>query len=159
MKTKVCTGCKEVKALSLFGKTVIKGEACREYRCKTCRSARDKIVRAARSPEKRASDIKYHRDAVTRYHRSNNEKVLAYLRQNPCADCKIDNVLLLEFDHVRGRKLFDISTQRRQRSWPILKKEIDKCDVVCCNCHRIRTVTRQKVCWRNVPRCINKSSK
>lgn len=146
MKTKICTVCKEVKALRLFGKAT---SLRRESRCKACRSEKDKQARAARSPEKRASDIKYHRDYIARYHKANNEKVLEYLKQSRCADCQIDNVLLLEFDHVRGKKLFDISIQRRHRSWEVLKKEIDKCDVVCCNCHRIRTVTRQKVCWRN----------
>jgi hypothetical protein len=32
-------------------------------------------------------------------------------------------------------------------NWQRILKEIDKCDVVCCNCHRIRTSKRNKS-WR-----------
>jgi hypothetical protein len=49
----------------------------------------------------------------------------------------------MDFDHVRGEKLHEISTLMRNRS-PIEKllTELDKCDLVCVNCHRIRTYER-----------------
>jgi hypothetical protein len=50
----------------------------------------------------------------------------------------------MHFDHVRGEKLFNIS----RCAWhgitlAKLKVEIAKCDVVCANCHAIRTHERR----------------
>lgn len=62
----------------------------------------------------------------------------------PCADCKIQYPpYVMDFDHVRGTKLFNISVAFANR-YPIDKTlaEIAKCDVVCSNCHRIRTHQR-----------------
>jgi len=60
-----------------------------------------------------------------------------------CYDC---GALLpaeaLQWDHVRGEKLFEISnTQREIES---LVDEIAKCDCVCANCHFIRTKQRRQ---------------
>lgn len=80
-------------------------------------------------------------------HRSKNQKslcreyVLAFLGSHPCVDCSCDDVRVLEFDHVRGEKSRNISTLMSQGCFPALLREIDKCDVRCANCHRIRTYT------------------
>lgn len=51
---------------------------------------------------------------------------------------------VLEFDHI-GDKKFDISLHRRYiLSLDSLKEEINKCELVCANCHRMRTVDRHK---------------
>jgi hypothetical protein len=48
----------------------------------------------------------------------------------------------MDLDHVRGRKEFKVS-EAVQKAYSInverLHAEIAKCDVVCANCHRIRT--------------------
>ncbi len=44
----------------------------------------------------------------------------------------------MDFDHVRGKKLFNIANGR-YRTWKSVIIEIAKCDLVCANCHRIRT--------------------
>lgn len=57
-----------------------------------------------------------------------------------CADCGYrGHPAALEFDHVTGQKSFTIATRR-----DLLKifDEIQKCEVVCSNCHRIRTFER-----------------
>jgi len=46
---------------------------------------------------------------------------------------------VLEFDHVKGEKKFDLANGASQ-SYESLKKEISKCEIVCANCHRIRTI-------------------
>lgn len=46
----------------------------------------------------------------------------------------------MDFDHV-GDKAFNIATAIDKR-WSEIQAEIKKCDVVCANCHRIRTYTR-----------------
>jgi hypothetical protein len=69
-------------------------------------------------------------------------KVLEYLDGKSCVDCGFDNILALEFDHVRGEKRFNVGTavSSSTRSWKTIKLEIDKCDIRCANCHRIRTL-------------------
>jgi len=48
----------------------------------------------------------------------------------------------MDLDHVRGTKEFKVS-EAVQRAYGLTLKrvqaEIAKCDVVCANCHRIRT--------------------
>ena len=55
-------------------------------------------------------------------------------------DCGYSNWLALDFDHREPEKKYKgisdlVSTGRTER----LIEEIPKCDVVCANCHRIRT--------------------
>ena len=64
------------------------------------------------------------------------------LKNVPCVDCGGRfPPECMDFDHVRGKKLFLVSTAR-QRSIETSLAEIAKCEVVCANCHRIRTKRR-----------------
>ena len=59
-----------------------------------------------------------------------------------CFDCGINNHIILDFDHIRDKK-YNISRMIHDGfSWKSIKKEIEKCEVVCANCHRIRTHNR-----------------
>jgi hypothetical protein len=44
----------------------------------------------------------------------------------------------MDFDHVRGEKLKNVS-HMLYSSFTRIKAEIDKCELVCANCHRVRT--------------------
>ena len=60
----------------------------------------------------------------------------------PCMDCGFYYPApLMEYDHRPGVK--KRATVARlvqwQYSWKIIKAEVDKCDLVCANCHRYRT--------------------
>ena len=67
--------------------------------------------------------------------------VVEYLHEHPCIDCGNADVRVLEFDHLRD-KAFDVSAKLSDCSWKTLLEEIEKCDVVCANCHRRRTAQR-----------------
>jgi hypothetical protein len=55
-----------------------------------------------------------------------------------------DHPECLDLDHRPGEiKLFDIS-KSTTRSLALVIAEAEKCDVVCSNCHRIRTMARIK---------------
>ena len=59
-----------------------------------------------------------------------------------CVDCGVCNHIVLDFDHLKDKK-YNISRMIHDGfSWAAIKKEIAKCEVVCANCHRIRTYTR-----------------
>lgn len=61
-----------------------------------------------------------------------------HLLKNPCIDCGNPDLRVLEFDHVRGKKKYNVADLHRHGSVAILQKEIAKCEVRCANCHRIR---------------------
>lgn len=68
---------------------------------------------------------------------------LKQIKDQPCKDCgKKFPHYVMEFDHCRGRKRFEIGTSFASRSIEELLKEIENCDLLCANCHRIRTFTR-----------------
>lgn len=67
----------------------------------------------------------------------NKNYVREYLSTHPCVDCGEKDVIVLEFDHVRGEKSSDIS-RAVNAGWSLerIKQEIEKCEVRCANCHR-----------------------
>ena len=67
--------------------------------------------------------------------------LMAYFDDHPCIDCGETDPIVLEFDHL-GDKKFGIADGIRNRNWDDVLNEIAKCDVVCANCHRRRTVKR-----------------
>jgi hypothetical protein len=70
--------------------------------------------------------------------------VIDYLLQHACVDCGEGDVLVLDFDHVRGVKIMHVGEMiSRERSLAMLKAEIAKCDVRCANCHRRKTMREQ----------------
>ena len=61
-----------------------------------------------------------------------------YKRGGGCARCGIKDPRVLDFHHKKGEdKLFTIGGFRREVGFGKLQGEIDKCEVVCANCHRI----------------------
>ena len=59
-----------------------------------------------------------------------------------CADCAFrGSPYALEFDHVRGVKV-RVPTSLRNGAWDKVLAEVAKCEVVCANCHAVRTATR-----------------
>ena len=80
-----------------------------------------------------------------RYGRTVSERVRIrravdeYLSQHPCVDCGESNLIVLEFDHVRGQKSGEISTMIFKQTMARVFEEIAKCDVRCANCHRKKT--------------------
>jgi hypothetical protein len=62
-----------------------------------------------------------------------------------CVDCGYkENPVALQFDHVRGEKLKDVSRMCAEAySLSRIKDEIRKCEVRCANCHSIVTHQRR----------------
>ena len=62
-----------------------------------------------------------------------------------CKDCGYNqNPLVLQFDHLRDKvEAVSVLVSNQAPKTSILK-EIEKCEVVCANCHMIRTALRRK---------------
>lgn len=65
--------------------------------------------------------------------------MLEHLLKNPCIDCGEKDILVLEFDHVDRKRKRATVTRLLHLPLETVKKEIEKCAVRCCNCHRRRT--------------------
>lgn len=75
-------------------------------------------------------------------------EMLRDLRRRPCADCGgLFEPHQMDFDHRdRSTKSFRISAGRAMlMSRDRLMAEVSKCDIVCANCHRVRT--RDSAVW------------
>jgi hypothetical protein len=69
------------------------------------------------------------------------EYLMTYFATHPCHDCGETDPLVLEFDHLRDKR-FNIGSALPYRNWESILAEIEKCEVVCANCHRRRTGRR-----------------
>jgi hypothetical protein len=64
-----------------------------------------------------------------------------------CVDCGITDDRVLEFDHIRDDKIDGVKRLADGlASLERLKTEMRKCEVRCCNCHRIKT--QEQLGWR-----------
>lgn len=67
------------------------------------------------------------------------------LKSRPCADCGlVFHPAAMEFDHLPGTiKRLDIASLVRRGSIGLARMEVEKCEVVCANCHAVRTFRRR----------------
>lgn len=72
------------------------------------------------------------------------EFISNYKINKGCVDCGYNkHPSALDFDHVEGVKDLNVCFSK---SITQAKREIEKCEVVCANCHRIRTYNRIYPC-------------
>jgi hypothetical protein len=68
------------------------------------------------------------------------KELLRALKAVPCADCGVRYPRwIMDFDHVMGEKLFNLSTNLRSRARTAILAEVLKCEPLCANCHRHRS--------------------
>ncbi len=129
---KLCSGCGITKPLTGFAKNLSRKDKVQSY-CRECKAGYDHNYYS----KNRAT----HYQRVKRLLAENRTKLWDYLDSHSCVDCGEKNPIVLEFDHIKKGKVGSISylLSRQRWSWASLLKEIDKCEVRCANCHRIKT--------------------
>lgn len=131
---KTCPNCKLVKHETEFHWRN-KAKGMRQVWCKPCAIGR-------RVQHYKNNKTKYHSYNIRR-RRELFDKVYAFLEGKSCLDCEESNPIVLDFDHVRGVKIAGVTVlANRNFSWLKIQEELQKCEVVCANCHRIRTAKR-----------------
>lgn len=136
---KTCYTCQTNKEENLFNKNKSKKDGLNNI-CRDCSNLRSK---------KYYSDNKIHHRKVTqirklKFEKIIKEKIIDFLKKNPCVSCGESNLMVLDFDHLQDKTKNVAQLITEGYSWENVKKEIDKCQVLCSNCHRIKTHTDLK---------------
>lgn len=73
------------------------------------------------------------------------DRITDYLAGKSCEVCGISDIRVLDFDHIDPKsKKFSISRGLNNGwAWDIIIDEIQKCRILCANCHRIVTAEQQ----------------
>lgn len=77
------------------------------------------------------------------------DKVAAIKEATPCSDCGAKfPACCMDFDHRGTDKRREVGILiSRSADWEVVLEEIEKCDLVCANCHRIRTRDKGSAGW------------
>jgi len=88
-------------------------------------------------PFKYADHKKYFINSVAKRRRKIREMAVQHL-EGKCSRCGYSKYLeVLEFHHRDpSQKLFGIGQRGLTRGWERVRAEIEKCDLLCANCHR-----------------------
>ena len=68
--------------------------------------------------------------------RVRNGNIIYQLKREASCECGVSFYVCLDFHHV-DEKLFNISVSFQDYGVDVLIKEIEKCEILCSNCHRI----------------------
>lgn len=122
---KQCLKCKETKPLSLFFKRKAAKDGYHYY-CKSCANIACKQVRTADQWVVKWREIRKKR----------RERLNEIKRQFVCLVCKESAVECLDFHHLDGTTREASVSNLVYSSLESILEEIDKCVVLCSNCHR-----------------------
>ena len=127
-------------------------EACHEAHVNKCTDRwrnlspeqRDLVRTANREAHAKYRTHSAHlRNAVSKRYREVNRAIIRGAKDQPCADCGHSYpYYVMQFDHL-GDKEFNVGNIGPTGSRSRLINEINKCDVVCANCHAERTHQRR----------------
>ncbi len=127
---KKCHRCKQTKTLSEFHKNKNRKDGV-QTRCKVCKKETD--------AEYRRKNMQYFIDRA----KKQKEERVAWYRELKgklkCVKCGEDRYMCLDFHHRdRSKKFMSVSKMLfRGFSQENILREMEKCDVLCANCHRI----------------------
>lgn len=129
---RTCSVCKIEKTLEFFSPSKPAGY---KAACKKCSAEKFKIARL-KNPEKFCNRERCRKRRI----------LVASFKDRPCQDCKREfPAVCMDFDHRPGTiKTENISSMvyGKRVSLETLREEMEKCDLVCACCHRIRTQSR-----------------
>jgi hypothetical protein len=132
---KRCPRCEKNRLVKSFGLDRSREDGLTAY-CNSCRKTFR--ARTAAKPDFREKSNKRSKRIRDR----NREYIHDLLKKSKCVDCGDTRWQVLEFDHLREKKNNVSSMMKNNSSIAKLQAEIDKCEIVCANCHRWRSLIR-----------------
>lgn len=143
---KICPGCDEERDAELDFSWKYKDHGIRNTRCRFCQSR----VSKQHYKNNKQSYVDRARARESLVTEDNRRELAEYLSCHPCVDCGEADIRILDFDHVKGKKISEISRMMNIGcSWFTIEAEIAKCEVRCANCHRIRE-GKKNGSWRQL---------
>ena len=134
---KQCGLCGDTKPLEEFHFRN-KAKGIRQPWCKECKAVYSKTKYATDEPTRQM-----YRDHRKRRREENSQFMRALKEGKPCTDCKVAHPwYVMQWDHISNDKLHNVSEMALHAKETIMT-EIDKCELVCANCHAHRTYTRR----------------
>jgi hypothetical protein len=133
--SKVCSRCALSRPVGEFHR---RGDGYQSW-CKSCQRDYDAKYHQRRRPIRRAQK------------RARQQSLVMWMRDlkasRPCKDCGgFFHHAAMTFDHLPGStKRGDVSTLLYSGYRQVLLDEMAKCDLVCANCHAVRTYVREEV--------------
>lgn len=107
--------------------------------CRDCKNARNRDDFHNKKKSRKKSINQSRKNRIE----TNRKNMLEYLSDKSCVDCGESDPVVLEFDHEPGVHKRDcVSRLVDKASWKSILEEIGKTQIVCVNCHRIRTFKR-----------------
>lgn len=122
---KICTECGLEKPICEFVRNNTKKDGYTSY-CKECHRKRC---------------LKYYYNNKTKYRDSSKRKrnlikqYINNIKQKGCSMCGEKDIACLDFHHINN-KVRDVSSLIKNENLNKVKLEIEKCIVLCSNCHR-----------------------
>jgi len=113
--------------------------------CKQLRPIEEYNNDTTRNDGKQSSCKYCNRGAQKRYRNKKRSEVQDIKDKTPCFDCGIQYpYYVMQFDHLpEFEKKFNIAKQINSATRKQLFAEMEKCEVVCANCHAERSWNRQ----------------
>ena len=133
---KKCDHCKQYKEDEEFNWRW-KNLGIRHKTCRECMKEFNKRYFKGDAHERHLQQVKERKAAAREVSR---EYVWDYLTKHPCEKCGESDPMVLEFHHNSDKER--IVGYMAQNGYPIatIQAEIEKCDVLCANCHRRLTM-------------------
>jgi hypothetical protein len=133
-KYKTCSKCKVTKTVGEFN---LKNTMTKIYQS-YCRECGKRLTRSHYRNNKQQYLDRNVRSYLKR------RELVRQMKSRACADCGIQYpYYVMDFDHREGEtKEYELNRIERMTLRAILR-ETEKCDVVCANCHRVRTYNRR----------------
>jgi hypothetical protein len=142
---KICIRCKLEQPISNYTRRRVSKDGYNAA-CKSC-------TRKA-SKKHFVENREYYLSKAQR-HRATNQKAsreytFNHLSNNPCSDCGEDDIIVLQFDHLNPKNKKNCVSTLITDGYRLetVKAEIEKCQVLCANCHARKTA-KQLSHWKN----------
>lgn len=130
----MCSTCKQWKSLTEYNRRTRARDGL-QSRCRACGAAWYEANKAGH-----VANVRQRNDRVRA---EGQQRIAEHLRAHPCVACGESDLRVLDFDHTDPTtKLGSVGRlMASSLDWGRIQAEIDKCEVRCSNCHRIRTMT------------------
>lgn len=132
-----CGNCGEDKPTSEFHKANTRPRGY-QASCKSCARAKDQKRWLNRSKEHIAKRLERERQ--------NKQWMADYKRTHPCTDCgELFHPAAMQFDHLPENSKLKALSEMAAYGLATIQAEIAKCELVCANCHAVRTYNRRHI--------------